>query len=41
MIVNGIWLPPNHPAAMCFAHTEKEVDYLLSTAESILKQMKS
>lgn len=41
MIVNGVWLPPNHPAVICFAHTEKEVDYILSSAESVLKQMKT
>jgi glutamate-1-semialdehyde 2,1-aminomutase len=39
MIVNGIYLPPAHPGATCFAHTEKDVDHILSVAEKVLKEM--
>jgi len=40
MIVNGVWLAPMHTAAICFAHTAKEIDYILNVAESVLKEMK-
>lgn len=40
MIVNGVWLGPGHAGAMCFAHTEEEIDYILNVAESVLKEMK-
>jgi glutamate-1-semialdehyde 2,1-aminomutase len=40
MIVNGVHWVPNRPAAMCFAHAEKDVDYILSVAEKVLKEMK-
>lgn len=40
MIVNGVYLPPVHPGATCFAHTEKDVDKVLSVAEEVLKEMK-
>jgi glutamate-1-semialdehyde 2,1-aminomutase len=40
MIVNGVYLPPLHPGAICFAHTENDVAYILSVAEKVLKEMK-
>lgn len=40
MIVNDVYLPPMHPAAICFAHTEKDVDKILNVAEKVLKEMK-
>jgi glutamate-1-semialdehyde 2,1-aminomutase len=40
MIGNGVYLPPVHPGATCFAHTEKDVDKILSVAEEVLKEMK-
>ncbi len=40
LIVNGVYLPPNHPAAICFAHTDSDVDQILSVAEKVLKEMK-
>ena len=40
MIVNGVYVPPNHPGAVCFAHTEKDVDKILSVAEKVLSEMK-
>ena len=39
MIVNGVYLQPLHPAATCFAHTEKDIDGILSVAEKVLKEM--
>jgi glutamate-1-semialdehyde 2,1-aminomutase len=40
MIANGVFLQPLHPGATCFAHTEKDVDQILSVAEKVLKEMK-
>ena len=40
MIGNGVYLPPVHPGATCFAHTEKDADKILSVAEEVLKEMK-
>jgi glutamate-1-semialdehyde 2,1-aminomutase len=40
MIVNGVYLPPVHPGAICFAHTEDDVAYILSVAKKVLKEMK-
>ena len=40
MIANGVLLPPMHPAAMCFAHTERDAEQVLSVAEKVLKGMK-
>ncbi|MBM3254354.1 MAG: aminotransferase class III-fold pyridoxal phosphate-dependent enzyme [Candidatus Omnitrophica bacterium] len=39
LIVNGVYLPPMHPAAICFAHKEEDIDYILSVAEKVLKEM--
>lgn len=39
MIVNGIYLPPMHPGAICFAHTEADVDQILHVADQVLEQM--
>jgi len=41
MIVNGVYLPPNHPAAFCFAHKEEDADTVLSVAEKVLNEMKT
>jgi len=40
MIVNGVYLPPLHPGAICFAHTEKDIAHILNVAEEVLKEMK-
>lgn len=40
MIVNGVYLPPVHPAAICFSHTEEDVDKILAAAEKVLNEMK-
>jgi len=40
MIGHGVYLPPNHPAAICFAHTESDSDQILSVAEKVIKGMK-
>jgi glutamate-1-semialdehyde 2,1-aminomutase len=39
MIVNDVYWGPNRPAATCFAHTERDVDHILSVAEKVLKEM--
>jgi len=40
MIVNGVYLPPMHPGAICFAHTEEDVDKIIEVAKKILQEMK-
>lgn len=40
MIANGIYLPPHHAGATCFAHTEEDVDRILAVSEQVLSQMK-
>lgn len=40
MIVNGVYLPPMHAGAICFAHSEEDVDQVLNIAEKVLKAMK-
>jgi len=40
MIVNGVYLPPMHAGAICFAHSEEDVDHILNVAENVLKEMK-
>jgi glutamate-1-semialdehyde 2,1-aminomutase len=40
MIVNGVYLQPVHPAATCFAHSEKDGDEILRVAEKVLMEMK-
>lgn len=40
MIANEVLLTPMHPAAMCFAHTERDAEQVLSVAEKVLKEMK-
>jgi glutamate-1-semialdehyde aminotransferase len=39
MIVNDVYWGPRRPAATCFAHTERDVDHILSVAEKVLKEM--
>jgi len=39
MIANGVYLPPMHAGAICFAHTERDVDEVLNIAEKVLHQM--
>jgi glutamate-1-semialdehyde 2,1-aminomutase len=39
LIVNGVYLHPMHPGALCFAHTEKDIDKILSVSEQVLKEM--
>jgi glutamate-1-semialdehyde 2,1-aminomutase len=40
MIANGVYLPPMHAGAICFAHTEDDVDRVLAVAEKVLTEMK-
>jgi len=40
MIVNGVFLPPLHTGATCFAHSEKDIDQVLGVAEEVFKEMK-
>jgi glutamate-1-semialdehyde 2,1-aminomutase len=39
MIVNGVYLPPMHAGAICFAHSEDDIDHILTVAEKVLKEM--
>ncbi len=41
MIANGIYLPPMHAGAVCFAHSEADVTRILETADRVLAQMKA
>lgn len=41
MIVNGVYLPPMHAGAICFAHTEDVADKILNAAEKVLNEMKN
>jgi glutamate-1-semialdehyde aminotransferase len=40
MVVNGVYLSPAHTAALCFAHTQEDIDYILRVTEKVLKEMK-
>jgi glutamate-1-semialdehyde 2,1-aminomutase len=40
MIVNGVYLPPMHAGAICFAHTGEDVDQILKTADKVMGEMK-
>jgi glutamate-1-semialdehyde 2,1-aminomutase len=40
MIVNGVYLAPAHTGALCFAHTQEDIEYILSVTEKVLKEMK-
>lgn len=40
MITNGVYLPPVHPAAVCFAHTDQDIARVLTVAEQVFKEMK-
>jgi len=39
LIANGVYLPPSHAAATCFAHTEVEIADILSVSERVLGEM--
>jgi glutamate-1-semialdehyde 2,1-aminomutase len=40
MVVNGVYLSPAHTGALCFAHTQEDIDYILSVTEKVLTEMK-
>lgn len=40
MIANGIYLPPHHTGATCFAHTEEDIDRVLAVSEQVFSEMK-
>jgi len=40
MIANGVYLPPMHAGAVCFAHTEADIDRVLAVAEKVLMEMR-
>ena len=40
LIVNGIYLPPHHAGATCFAHSEDDIDRILEVSEKVLKGMR-
>jgi len=40
LIANGIYMPPGHAAATCFAHTDADIDYILRISEKILGEMR-
>jgi glutamate-1-semialdehyde 2,1-aminomutase len=39
LIANGVYLPPGHAAATCFAHTEADIDHVLAVSERVLGEM--
>jgi glutamate-1-semialdehyde 2,1-aminomutase len=39
LIANGIYMPPLHAAATCFAHTESDVDRTLEVSEKVMGEM--
>ncbi len=39
LIANGVYLPPGHAAATCFAHTEADIDHVLTVSEKVLREM--
>jgi glutamate-1-semialdehyde 2,1-aminomutase len=40
LIANGVYLPPGHAAATCFAHTEADIDHVLAVSEQVLGEMR-
>ncbi len=39
LIAHGIYAPPNHALATCFAHTDADVDYILEVSEEVMGAM--
>ena len=39
LIVNGVYLPPAHQGALCFAHTAADIEKTLNVTEKVLKEM--
>lgn len=39
LIANGVYLPPGHAAATCFAHTKEDVEHVLEVSEKVLGEM--
>jgi len=39
LIANGVYLPPGHAAATCFAHTQEDIDRVLAVSERVLGEM--
>ncbi|MBW2370889.1 MAG: hypothetical protein JRH15_23735, partial [Deltaproteobacteria bacterium] len=40
LIANGVYMPPGHAGATCFAHTEDDADRILAVSEQVLEDMK-
>ena len=40
LIANGVYLPPHHAAATCFAHTDADIDYVLEVSEKVMSTMR-
>lgn len=39
LVANGVYIPPNHAAATCFAHSDADVDYVLEVSEKVMGAM--
>ena len=40
LVSNGVWLPPNHSGSVSFAHTEEDIDRVLSISKQVLRTMR-
>lgn len=39
LIANGVYMPPLHAAATCFAHTQADVDFILEISDKVMGEM--
>jgi glutamate-1-semialdehyde 2,1-aminomutase len=39
LVANGVYVPPNHAAATCFAHTDADVDFVLEVSAKVMAGM--
>jgi len=39
LIANGVYMPPLHAAATCFAHTQADVDFILEIGDKVMGEM--
>jgi len=40
LVANGVYMPPGHAGATCFAHTDEDIDRILAVSEQVLEEMK-
>jgi glutamate-1-semialdehyde 2,1-aminomutase len=41
LIAHGVYMPPGHAAATCFAHTEADIDRVLEVSEAVMGAMQA